>query len=80
VDTDSRFSFEMHYGFEYLFMDLLALRIGLQEKKGEETLRDVTAGAGLWLAFAKGAVFSVDYAFVSSELGNSNRVSLMTRF
>ena len=80
VDTDSLYSFEMHYGMEYLFLDLLALRVGLQEKKGLETSRDVTAGAGLWIAFAKGAAFSVDYAFVSSELGNSNRVSLMTRF
>ncbi|MBM3235466.1 PorV/PorQ family protein [Candidatus Poribacteria bacterium] len=80
VDTDSLYSFEMHYGLEYLFLDLLALRIGLQEKKGWETFRDVTAGAGLWLAFAKGAAFAVDYAFVSSDLGNSNRVSLMTRF
>ena len=80
VDTDSRYSFEMHYGFEYLFLNLLALRIGLQEKKGMETFRDVTAGAGLWLAFAKGTAFAVDYAFLSSELGNSNRVSLMTRF
>jgi hypothetical protein len=80
VDTDSRYSFEMHYGFEYLFMDLLALRLGLQEKKGMETFRDITAGAGLWLAFAKGSAFAVDYAFVNSELGNSNRISLMTRF
>ena len=80
VDTDSLYSFEMHYGFEYLFLDLLALRLGLQEKKGLETFRDITAGAGLWLAFARGAAFAVDYAFVSSELGNSNRVSLMTRF
>ena len=80
VDTDSRYSFEMHYGIEYLFLDLLALRIGLQEKKGMETYRDITAGAGLWLAFARGAAFAVDYAFVSSDLGNSNRVSLMTRF
>lgn len=80
VDTDSLYSFEMRYGCEYVFADLLALRIGLQEKKGLETARDVTAGAGLWLAFARGAGFAVDYAFVNSELGNSNRISLMTRF
>ncbi len=81
VDTDSLYSFEMHYGAEYVFADLLSLRIGVQERKGLETIRLMTAGAGLRLSFITGAAFSVDYAFLSnSELGNSNRISLMTRF
>jgi hypothetical protein len=81
VDTDSLYSFEMHYGAEYVFADLLSLRIGVQERKGLNTIRLMTAGAGLRLSFLTGAAFSVDYAFLSNdELGNSNRISLMTRF
>ena len=81
VDTDSLYSFEMHYGAEYIFAELLSLRIGIQERKGINTIRLMTAGAGLRLSFLSGAAFSVDYAFLNnSELGNSNRISLMTRF
>ena len=81
VDTDSLYSFEMHYGAEYMFAELLSLRIGIQERKGINTIRLMTAGAGLRLSFLSGAAFSVDYAFLNnSELGNSNRISLMTRF
>ena len=80
-DTDSLYSFEMHYGAEYVFAELLSLRIGIQERKGINTIRLMTAGAGLRLSFLTGAAFSVDYAFLNnSELGNSNRISLMTRF
>ena len=87
VDTDSLYDFEMHYGCEYSLADLLALRVGLQEKKGPENLdkelrvaRYVTFGAGLRIAFLTGSAFAVDYAFLSSELGNSNRISLVIRF
>lgn len=81
VDTDSLYAFEMHYGAEYVFAELLSLRIGIQERKGINTIRLMTAGAGLRLSFLTGAAFSVDYAFLNnSELGNSNRISLMTRF
>ncbi len=81
VDTDSLYSFEMHYGAEYVFAELLSLRIGIQERKGINTIRLMTAGAGLRLSFLTGAAFSVDYAFTNNnELGNSNRLSLMTRF
>ena len=81
ADTDSLYSFEMHYGAEYVFADLLSLRIGAQERKGLNTIRLMTAGAGLRLSFLTGAAFSVDYAFLSNdELGHSNQISLMTRF
>lgn len=81
IDTDSLYSFEMHYGAEYVFAELLSLRIGVQERKGINTIRLMTAGAGLRLSFLSGAAFSVDYAFLNNnELGNSNRISLMTRF
>lgn len=81
TDTDSLYSFEMHYGAEYVFADLLSLRLGVQERKGLNTIRQLTAGAGLRLSFITGAAFSIDYAFLSNdELGNSNRISLMTRF
>jgi hypothetical protein len=54
----------------------VSLRVGAQEK-------DLTAGAGLDVAFAKGELtlsFLIDYAFLSHELGNTHRVSLMTKF
>ena len=81
VDTDSLYSFEMRYGAEYEFARLLALRLGLQERKGITTTRLMSAGAGLKLSFLTGAAFSIDYAYLSNEeLGASNRISLMTRF
>jgi hypothetical protein len=66
----------MHYGMEYILSEVLALRVGAQEK-------DLTAGAGLNIAFARGEStlsFLIDYAFLSHELGNTHRVSLMTKF
>lgn len=81
VDADSLYDFEMHYGAEYTFADLLSFRVGLTERSGVRTVRLLTAGAGVRLTFTTGAAFSVDYAFLgNSELGNSNRISLMTRF
>ena len=81
VDTDSLYAFEMHYGAEYVFADLLSLRIGVQERNGLNTIRLMTAGAGFRLSFLTGAAFSIDYAFLGNDdLGNSNRISLMTRF
>ena len=81
IDTDSLYAFEMHYGAEYVFADLLSLRAGVQERNGVNTIRLMTAGAGFRLSFLTGAAFSIDYAFLGNdELGNSNRISLMTRF
>lgn len=80
VDTDSLYSYEMHYGFEYELAELLSLRLGLEEKKGMETARDFTAGAGLKIMFIGGSAFRIDYAYLSSELGNCNRVSVLVRF
>ena len=76
VDADTRYGLEMHYGLEYVLGEVLALRAGVQD-------RDFTAGAGLNVAFARGESalsFLVDYAFLSHELGNTHRISLMTKF
>ncbi len=76
VDADTRYGLEMHYGMEYVLGEVLSLRVGLQE-------RDFTAGAGLHIAFTRGKSslsFLVDYAFLSHELGNTHRISLMTKF
>ena len=81
VDADSLYGFEMHYGGEYTFADLVSVRVGVTERSGVRTVRLLTAGAGVRLTFISGAAFAVDYAFLgNSELGNSNRISLMTRF
>jgi hypothetical protein len=50
--------------------------VGLQEE-------NFTAGAGLNIGFLRGdssLSFLVDYAFLSHELGNTHRISLMTKF
>ena len=76
IDADTRYDLEMHYGVEYVLGQVLSLRAGVQEK-------DFTAGAGLHIAFMRGESalsFLVDYAFLSHELGNTHRVSLMTKF
>jgi len=80
VDTNSLYSYEMHYGFEYELAELLSLRLGLEEKKGMDTARNFTAGAGLKISFVSGSAFFIDYAYLSSELGNCNRISVMIRF
>ncbi len=80
VDADSRAGWEWHSGAEYVLADLLALRAGLQQRQGVETHWEFTAGTGLRLAFVTGAAFVVDYAFMSSELGPSHRISLGVRF
>lgn len=76
VDANTRYGLEMNYGIEYVLAELLAVRAGLQG-------RDFTAGAGLNIDFKKGdslLSFIVDYAFLSHELGNSHRISVMTKF
>jgi hypothetical protein len=76
MDADTRYGLEMHYGIEYVLGDVLSLRVGVQE-------RNLTAGAGLHIAFMRGESslsFLVDYAFLSHELGNTHRISLMTKF
>lgn len=50
-------------GAEYVYHDILSLRFGADAS-------DLTAGAGIRLDFMR-----VDYAFLSQELGNVNRVS-----
>jgi hypothetical protein len=76
IDADTRYCLEMHYGAEYVLGDVLSLRAGVQEQ-------NFTAGTGLHIAFVRGESslsFLVDYAFLSHELGNTHRVSLMTKF
>jgi hypothetical protein len=76
VDADTRYGLEMHYGLEYVLGDVLSMRMGIQE-------RNLTAGVGLHVAFTRGESslsFLVDYAFLSHELGNTHRVSVMTKF
>lgn len=76
MDANTRYGLEMNYGIEYNLGNLLYLRTGIQNK-------DFTAGAGLNVAFAKGESelsFLIDYAFLSHELGNTHRISAITKF
>ncbi|MFZ5432958.1 MAG: hypothetical protein ACOZB3_04205 [Calditrichota bacterium] len=66
-DAEKRWDFTHHVGIEYQMEGVLALRGGFW---GEEW----TAGAGLSLWRA-----TVDYAYLSRELGNTHRVSVSIR-
>jgi hypothetical protein len=79
VDVMSIYNFEKRVGVEWTLADTLSLRFGIQERSGLEWRNDITAGAGLRIGFVSGSAFSVDYAFLSSQLGNSNRISLTMR-
>lgn len=63
-------SFDMHTGIEYVFKDLVALRVGYNEVK------QLTLGAGIKLP-----KLNIDYSFVkfdgTGDLGNTHRISLM---
>ena len=84
VDVDVRFenrqyastahlgpvSFDVRTGLEYLFKDLVALRVGYSDVK------QLTMGAGLHFR-----MLSIDYSFAKfdgvDQLGNTHRISLM---
>ena len=82
LDTYIRDGVELHAGVEWTLFDLLALRIGLAERSGSlESVRQLTAGAGLNLRFVTGAGAGLDYAFANHlALGGSHRISLRIRF
>ena len=82
LDTYIRDGVELHGGAEWTLFDLLALRIGLAERRGAlESVRQLTAGAGLNLRFVTGAGAGLDYAFANHPaLGGSHRMSLRIRF
>jgi len=64
-DLDTRYGGSTHFGGEYLYDKLLALRAGVNEG-------NFTAGAGIYLW-----KLNLDYAFQSHDLGNTHRVSLL---
>ena len=82
LDTYIKDGVELHAGAEWTLFDLLALRIGLAERNGSlESVRQLTAGAGLNLRFVTGAGAGLDYAFANHPaLGGSHRMSLRIRF
>jgi hypothetical protein len=67
-DRDTAYDGQNHFGLEVAYRDLLALRLGAEEK-------ELTMGAGLhiWL-------LTLDYAFVSYDLGNIHRISGAVNF
>ena len=82
VETPQGSPVELHAGAEWTLFDLLALRVGIAERSGSlESIRQLTAGAGLNLRFVTGAGAGLDYAFTNHPaLGDSHRISLRIRF
>lgn len=68
LDIDSRYEGFVHFGGEYVYQSMLALRLGSNNGY-------FTTGAGI-------AVWKLqfDYAYQSHDLGNSHRVSIMFGF
>ncbi len=64
-DVDTRYDGFEHFGLEYSFSNLLAVRIG-------SNFGYMTTGAGIYIW-----KFKFDYAYQSHDLGNSHRVSLL---
>ena len=64
-DLDSRYSGSGHFGFEFLYDSMLAIRAGSNRN-------NFTAGAGI--IFWK---LSFDYAYQGHDLGESHRVSVL---
>jgi len=67
-EYDSRYDGQNNIGAEYQFGKSVALRIGLRDG-------DFAAGAGV-----KIEKFTVDYAFLSFDLGNTHRISILAAF
>jgi hypothetical protein len=74
-DNDTNFNF----GVEYWFREIMAIRAGYKTlTKKELKSSDLTFGAGFRLA---GTGIGIDYAYCDyDDLGDTHRVSLMTKF
>lgn len=57
-----------HYGVEWLYNDLVALRLGYDNE-------NITAGTGVYFMN-----FSLDYAYKSTDLGDENKVGFSYKF
>jgi len=68
IDQDYVYNKIRHYGFEYQYNKKLFARLGYYDKNW-------TIGVSV-----KVRSFFIDYAFVSNELGNSNRIGLRIRY
>ena len=74
-DLDLIYDRTMHYGTEFTYTDRAAIRFGYQDNRIEDQSNNLSAGASV-----KFYDFSVDYAFITSDLGNTNRVGLRVHF
>ena len=80
-DANMQHGLELHAGAELTLFELLALRIGMDDRSGTERIMQVTAGVGLQLRFLTGASAAVDYAWTNHPaLGGSHRMSFQMGF
>ncbi|MFO7896877.1 MAG: hypothetical protein R6U84_08095 [Candidatus Cloacimonadales bacterium] len=74
-DMDLIYGRTLHYGTEFTYADRAAIRMGYQNNRNEGQSNNFSAGASV-----KFYDFSVDYAFITSDLGNTNRIGLRVNF
>ena len=68
MDTDYIYGKTRHFGFEFIYKNILGVRTGLYQKN---------FSAGISIKFYD---FNVDYAFVTNTLANTNRIGLRINF
>ena len=76
-DVDTKYNPVLHYGVEYWYADVAALRAGLVDRGPSFKIedKDTSLGCGVKIVF-----FTVDYAFVDYELVDSHYFSVIARF
>jgi hypothetical protein len=75
VDADPKYSTLMHYGVEYWYKDVLAMRAGVRQFTAGTQTNEPSFGASF-----RFFMLQVDYAFINYELTPVQYLSLIVRF
>jgi hypothetical protein len=75
VDADPKYSTLMHYGIEYWYKDVLAMRAGVRQFTAGTQTNEPSFGASF-----RFYMLQVDYAFINYELTPVQYLSLIVRF
>ena len=75
IDADPKYSTLMHYGIEYWYKDVLAMRAGVRQFTAGTQTNEPSFGASF-----RFYILQVDYAFINYELTPVQYLSLIVRF
>ncbi len=74
-DMDLIYGRTLHFGTEFSYNNKAAIRFGYQNNRDKIQSNNLSAGASVKLYD-----FSIDYAFITSDLGFTNRIGLRINF